>query len=173
MKIRKGFTLIELLIVMSILGILVTVAIVSFRSSQIRGRDAQRKSDLKQISNALELFYSDYSKYPSEVGGVIQACIYNSATGSGGSCTWGNDEFSDGKTIYLKNMPKDPSEDYTYYYRIVDSPQNQKFQLFAYLENTEDPSCIEDSCTSPPVTIDCGGKICNFAITSANTEATE
>jgi prepilin-type N-terminal cleavage/methylation domain-containing protein len=57
---RQGFTLVELLVVIAIIGTLVTIALVSFRSSQAKGRDAQRKSDLKQVSSALELYYSDY-----------------------------------------------------------------------------------------------------------------
>ena len=57
--VKKGFTLVELLIVMAIISILATLIVGGFRSSQMRGRDGARKSDLKQISNALELFYSD------------------------------------------------------------------------------------------------------------------
>lgn len=159
---------------MSILGVLVTVAVVSFRSSQVRGRDAQRKSDIKQMSNALELFYSDYSKYPSEVGGIMQGCPYNPSNGTGASCSWGDDEFTDSKTTYFKEVPKDPSEGHIYYYKVVDPPQNQKYQLFAFLENTEDPACIEGNCTTPPVSVLCGsGDVCNFAITSPNTTALE
>ena len=52
-KFRYGFTLIELLVVIAILGVLAAVGLATFNTSQMRGRDAQRKSDLKQISNAL------------------------------------------------------------------------------------------------------------------------
>ncbi|KKQ92408.1 MAG: General secretion pathway protein G [Candidatus Woesebacteria bacterium GW2011_GWA2_40_7] len=161
-----GFTLVELLVVMAILGVLVTIALVSFRNSQARGRDAQRKSDLKQISSALELFYSDYGKYPDDSGGAILACPYNTST----TCAWGTGEFGDGKTIYFKVMPKDPVSGQNYYYRIADAPNGQKFQLFAYLENTQDPDLI-----IPPTGYLCGGgtKYCNFAITSSNTKPSE
>jgi len=63
-KINKGFTLVELLVVMAILGVLVTLIGTAFRTAQARGRDVQRKSDLKQIANALELFFNDYGFYP-------------------------------------------------------------------------------------------------------------
>lgn len=170
----KGFTLIELMVVMAILGVLVTIALVSFRSSQMRGRDAQRKANIKEISSALELFYSDYQKYPSEVGGLMQGCPFDSATGTGASCTWGEDEFTDNKTIYFKVLPKDPSDSFNYYYRVVDPPVNQKFQLFAYLENVEDPACLGGDCASSPVAYSCGsGKSCNFSMTSPNTDALE
>ncbi|MDP1709999.1 MAG: type II secretion system protein, partial [bacterium] len=167
-----GFTLIELLIVISIISVLVTVGLVSFRSSQMRGRDVQRKSDLKQIANSLEIFYSDYRKYPASIGGQLSACPYNSGSASGTACSWGSSEFTDSRNIYFKVMPKDPSTGYFYYYRILDSPSNQKYQLFARVENTEDKNCINGNCVSP-VTYSCGVKTCNFAITSTNTKATE
>lgn len=144
---RNGFTLVELLVVIAIIGTLVTIALVSFRNSQARGRDAERKSDLKQTSSALELYYSDYGKYPN-------------------SLNWGS-EFTDGKTTYFKVLPTDPNSDYVYVYRIVDSGTNQKYQLFARLENTQDQDLIGTS-------ISCGsGKSCNFAITSSNTTPSE
>ncbi len=157
-KIQRGFTLVELLVVISILGVLVSVTLVAFRSSQGRGRDAERKSDLKQISSALELYFSDYGKYPDDSGGQIQGC-------SGNPCTWGSGTFTDGKTVYFKVVPKDPS-DFSYFYRVPDAPGNQKFQLFARLENTQDPSLITTSYS-------CGSAPCNFAITSPNTTPSE
>ncbi|HJY98632.1 MAG TPA: type II secretion system protein [Patescibacteria group bacterium] len=55
-KFHKGFTLIELLVVIAIIGILAALSIVSYTTSQRQARDAQRKSDLKQYSTALEAF---------------------------------------------------------------------------------------------------------------------
>ncbi len=170
----KGFTLVELLIVIAILSILVSIALVSFRSSQARGRDAQRKSNLKQVANALELFYSDYGKYPDDTLGAVQGCPYDPSAGTGSACTWGSGELTDNKTSYFKIMPADPKDGYTYVYRIVDPSYNQKYQLFAALENTQDKECLDGDCANPPVDYDCGtGVACNFAITSSNTSATE
>lgn len=170
---ENGFTLVELLVVMAIIMVLVSIGIVSFRSSQLRGRDGARKSNIKQIANALELFYSDYGKYPASVGGQLQGCPYSPASGTGTSCTWGSGSFTDNKTVYFKTLPGDPGS-FTYYYRVVDPPLNQKFQIFGYLENTQDPECLAGTCTTPPVTYTCGGgKICNFAITSPNTSPTD
>lgn len=142
---NKGFTLIELLIAMAILGILATVGLASFRTAQMRGRDAERKSDLKQISNALELYFSDYGKYPPV------------------PLPWGN-EFKDAKgTSYIKKVPQDPGGG-TYVYNV--SSSNNKYRLFAHLENTEDKNIIT-------LTDHCGTPTCNFSITSANTTPTE
>lgn len=171
-KIEYAFTLVELLVVISIIGILASIGLVAFTSSQARGRDAQRKSDLKQVSSALELFYSDYGKYPSSNNGQIQACDYNSVTGVGQPCVWGSSEFRDTdgsgntKTTYFKVLPKDPSSSHTYYYRTVavNGVANSGFQLYAFLENSQDISII-----SPNPTVACGSDNCNFALTSSNT----
>lgn len=169
-KIQRAFTLVELLVVISIIGVLVTIGLVSFMSSQARGRDAARKSDLKQISSALELYYSDYGKYPTASSGEIAACPYDPSAvpPTGAECVWGQSEFSDTKTTYFKVMPKDPVSSHSYLYRV--DTTGQKFQLFANLENTQDINLI-----TPPLTnIFCGGTtLCNFAITSPNTKPTD
>jgi prepilin-type N-terminal cleavage/methylation domain-containing protein len=169
---KKGFTLVELLVVMAIIAILATLIVGGFRSSQMRGRDAQRKSDLKQISTALELFYADYGKYPAASGTQVAACSYNSGTGAGAACTWGTSEFTDSKTIYFKVIPKEPASGQIYVYK-VDTNQ-AKYQLYAHLENTEDKNCIGGDCANPGITDTCGGTLlCNFAVTSVNTTPTE
>ena len=164
-----GFTLVELLVVMAIIGVLASLVVGGFRSAQMRGRDAQRKSDLKQISQALEMFYSDYNRYPSGSGGLIMACPYDPDTGTGTACSWGSAEFKDNKTIYFKKMPIDPAApSLGYFYRVVPTSNNQKFQLFARLENSRDQDCLEGDC-SYPSGYSCGGPTCNFSITSPNT----
>lgn len=163
----QGFTLVELLVVMAILGSLVALVAGNFRTSQMRGRDAQRKSDLKQLSNSLELFYADYGKYPDESIGSIAACPYDPALSTGTTCAWGSGEFTDGKTTYFKAVPIDPSRNYSYLYRIVAGSSNQKYQLFARLENSQDPEIIVTAYS-------CGtAGLCNMAITSSNTNASE
>jgi len=176
-KIDHAFTLVELLIVISILGVLASIALVSFVSAQQRGRDAARKSDLKQVFSALELYYSDYEKYPGASNtGLILACPSTTQA----DCVWeGTAAFSDTKTTYMKSMPKDPVSGQTYFYRIVDSPDNQKYQLYAHLENARDINCLPPSCDNPTLptgfsTTACGSSgECNFSITSSNTTPVE
>lgn len=52
----SGFTLIELLIVIAILAGLGSIVIMNFPGIQKRGRDTQRKSDIKQYQTAMELY---------------------------------------------------------------------------------------------------------------------
>ncbi|KKP48050.1 MAG: Tfp pilus assembly protein, major pilin PilA [Candidatus Woesebacteria bacterium GW2011_GWA1_33_30] len=147
---KNGFTLVELLVVMAIIGVLVALGASNFRTAQMRGRDTQRKSDLKQISHSLELYYADYGHYPAT--NLVTA----------------GSEFTDGKTTYFKSVPDDPSINQNYVYRLVPSAPTQKYQLFAKLENSQDQDLVTG------LTQSCGaGATCNFAITSANTNASE
>ena len=179
-KINKGFTLVELLVVMAILGVLVTLIGTSFRSAQLRGRDAQRKSDLKQIATALELFFNDYGFYPLADGeGKIMACPYEKGVG-GVPCRWATGKFVDifpttatERTIYFKKLPDDPVIGYDYYYRLPDGGNNKKFQLFAKLENSQDQDCLGGDCLNSPVDYQCGNVTCNFSLTSSNTSFDE
>ena len=171
---KKGFTLVELLIVITILGILSTVAVSSFRSSQMKSRDAKRKSDLKQIANALEMFYSDKGFYPPSDNGNIKACPYRSS--GSGNCSWGGSgvfgEFKDGENgvVYFKSLPAD-SSGFSYYY--VASSSGTSFQLYAHLENPKDKDCVNNRCTDTARSgINCVD-VCNFAITSPNITPTE
>ncbi len=53
---KSGFTLIELLVVIAIVGFLASVILASLKSAKERAYDAQIKSDMTQVRNALELY---------------------------------------------------------------------------------------------------------------------
>jgi len=67
-----GFTLVELLVVISIIGILAGLVLVSFTGSQRQARDVARKSDIRQYQIALENFANKgnglYPQYISSAG---------------------------------------------------------------------------------------------------------
>lgn len=64
---RKGFTLIELLIVVVIIGILAAIAIPKFANTKGKAYITAMKSDLRNLINAEEAFFSDSSRYTSSV----------------------------------------------------------------------------------------------------------
>ncbi len=65
---QKGFTLIELLVVIAIIGILAAIGLSALTSARKKARDSRRKSDLREVANALELYYSDNGSYPQVSG---------------------------------------------------------------------------------------------------------
>ncbi len=123
---KNGFTLVELLVVVAIIGILSTLVIVNLGSVRLRARDAQRKSDLRQLQSALELYRADQGGYP-----VANASPYqiNACPAS----------FTSGTTTYMKVVPCDPEGGSYYnngnYYYYSDGTT---YTLAACIENTND-----------------------------------
>jgi general secretion pathway protein G len=125
-QLAKGFTLIELLVVIVVLAVLTTLLLVTLNPlTQIqKGQDAQRQQDLRQITSALDTYYNDNNCYPKGI------------PSSGSSWT-----SADGKTVYMKKVPKDPSaagggQNYAYLTDGTDCPQWNV--LLAKVSNTSD-----------------------------------
>ncbi|HVW82618.1 MAG TPA: prepilin-type N-terminal cleavage/methylation domain-containing protein [Candidatus Paceibacterota bacterium] len=64
----EGFTLIELLVVIAIIGLLSSVILASLNAAREKSRDAQRKLEVAQIQQALELYYTANHVYPCASG---------------------------------------------------------------------------------------------------------
>jgi prepilin-type N-terminal cleavage/methylation domain-containing protein len=62
---RSGFTLIELLVVITIIAILIGLLFPAFRGVQDQAKRTQAKNDVTQIVTAVNAFYTEYGKYPS------------------------------------------------------------------------------------------------------------
>lgn len=60
----RGFTLIELLVVIAIIGTLVSVVLPNLLQSKAKSRDAKRASELKDLEQAVELYFQDNFKFP-------------------------------------------------------------------------------------------------------------
>lgn len=131
MKIQKAFTLIELLVVISLIGILATLVVANVNSARERARDAQRKSDLRNIQTALRLYYNDNTGYAPKV--EIDAAF---------GTVW-----SKNGATYMNLLPKDPlSPNQEYIYTYVDS---ENYVLKSCLENKSDEKGVADaSCSS-------------------------
>lgn len=128
---KRGFTLVELLIVVGIIGILATLLMANFIGVRQRARDAQRKSDIRQIQSALEFYRSDLGTYPAS----LSSC--------GNSLTGGSPV-----NTYMQKLPCDPGgtsgyNSGTYYYT---SSGGTTYGLGACLENTAD---TQGTATSP------------------------
>lgn len=63
-KVSQGFTLIELLVVISIIGILAALMLANMVGIRERAADTKAKGNLKQLQNALRLYYNDFQMYP-------------------------------------------------------------------------------------------------------------
>jgi len=117
---KKGFTLIELLVAISIIGILSSFLLANFIGVRQRSRDGVRKSDLRQIQSALELYRSDQGSYPSSLPACTSFLKDPSNT-----------------VTYMQKIPCDPSGGTAVYTYSSSSPYSTYF-LVACLENTND-----------------------------------
>jgi type II secretion system protein G len=70
---QKGFTIIELLVVIVIIGILVALTLPNLFSAQARGRDTDRKNELKNLQQRLETYFNDNDGYPATLGDLDPA----------------------------------------------------------------------------------------------------
>ena len=149
---KRGFTLVELLVVISIISILTIVSVSSYRTAQIKARDAERKAELVEVSKALMLYYNDVGKFPDhfDFGNVTVGFV-------GG----------DG-TIYMRETPLDPKNEDSYKFVYKYSTDQKKFALFANLENKEDSQCKDKD---NDFTVD-GVDYC-YALSSSNTTPKE
>lgn len=108
---QKGFTIIELLVVIVIIGILVALTLPNLFSAQARGRDTDRKNELKNLQQKLETYYNDNDSYPAQLSNLDPAPSDDEIQG-----------------------PKGASDGYTY----TPGTDNQSFTLSATLENEND-----------------------------------
>jgi len=83
---RRGFTIIELIIVVTIMGILLTIGVVNLRGSQANGRDAERKVDVDTIALHLETYYTSGTDGSTTIGTypstIITSDVYSSVIAS-------------------------------------------------------------------------------------------
>jgi general secretion pathway protein G len=53
---EKGFSFIEILVVVTIIGIIATIGLVTYTEFLKQSRDAKRKGDIEQIRAAIEIY---------------------------------------------------------------------------------------------------------------------
>jgi len=78
-----GFTLIELLIVITIIGILITLAQPTYHRAVTAAKEAALKEDLFILRDTIDQFYADNGRYPLALNDLVEK-------------------------RYLRRLPKDP-----------------------------------------------------------------
>ena len=113
---QRGFTLVELMVVIVLISLLAGVVGVPVVRSLLRGKKATAMNQIKEIENAMEFFYIDYSRYPDTLDEL-----------TGDHSEFG---YPDG---YLSEVPADPwGEEYVY------DPQGGRGKAYLILSMGED-----------------------------------
>ena len=66
-----GFTLLELMIVVSIIGILATLAVPSYQASVVKAKEAALRQDLSTLRDVLDQHKADQGKYPPSLSALV------------------------------------------------------------------------------------------------------
>lgn len=116
---QKGFTIIELLVVIVIIGILVALTLPNLFSAQARGRDTDRKNELKNVQTKLETYFNDNGRYPDD---------------------WDDAIATAGVEAEERTGPR--NDDYTYTCTEGDEGECQSYTISANMENATDPDSV-------------------------------
>ena len=68
---QAGWTLIELVIVMAIITVLAALATVGARNAVKQSKEATLKEDLFRMRDAIDQYYADKGKYPSDLQALV------------------------------------------------------------------------------------------------------
>lgn len=99
----EGFTLLELIVVITIIGILSTIVVISTQHLPAKGRHTQVEAELRNILTVAQAIYTDTGRWPESIEEMVNA------------------KGQDGKPAIasLEKFPKDPWF-HEYKYEIID-----------------------------------------------------
>lgn len=119
----RGFTLIELVVVTGAIAIFASAAffILNPPAQLDKAKDTKRRSDIKQVANAVDLYYQDYNCFPDEESTNLS--LYQGSN------------LAVGSTIYMNKIPHDPNG-YSYIYKTSQASCPQWAVVFARLSRT-------------------------------------
>lgn len=105
---RRGFTLIELLVVITILGVLVTLILVTINpaEAQRKARDAQRLKDMATVQSIVEQYLADNpGAFPAGYPANKDTSVSNASSCSTG---WLQQALGGSVCAYANVIPTDP-----------------------------------------------------------------
>lgn len=116
---KRGFTLIELLLVFAIMGMLISIIVVSTAPQREKGKNARRQADIREIMAAMEMCLSDDGQYP------------NITTVSPTDDKITNASIASSVKTYISPFPQDP-DGYNYYGK-PNTANHQQYCIYAVL----------------------------------------
>lgn len=150
--------MLELAVVISIIGLLSTLAFAVINNARAEARNAKRKADLDAIRNALELYYQDNGRYPTPAlitdcdsslgnipayafGGFMVNCGMPPNSGSWDDTIDGLHQLS---PDYVDRLPIDPINNVEHFYSYsICYGDDQQYVLRSVLEQPLSPFFVK------------------------------
>ena len=177
----KAFTRSETLAVLIIILFTASITFYNLNISLRRARDAQRRSDLGAIANALNKYRDDFGFFPPSKDGKITACKAENFEAGYEEikkdekfdrekffallipCEWGKDPLADVTDEeyepYLRVIPEDPKTETGMKYLYLSN--SNRVQIYSYLEGEIDEIGYDEAVVKRR--LECGsGFICSF-----------
>ncbi|HUP62157.1 MAG TPA: type II secretion system protein [Thermoanaerobaculia bacterium] len=130
-KRQHGFSLVELLVVVTIIGILASVAIVNVKFAQRKAREAALKDNLFQMRKAIDNFYADKQRYPTDLNELVPN--------------------------YVRRIPPDPISQQVDWEQVMEDPMDLEeggFSSETDPDSVSTPGVIDVKSKSPGTTLD-------------------
>ena len=127
---EAGFSLIELIVVVTIIGILASVAVVQVRNVQRKAQEAALKDNLFEMRKAIDNFYADKQRYPNDLTELVPN--------------------------YLRKIPKDPITKADDWETVQDNPSDPDQAADTNPDNAmqNGPGIIDVKSKAPGETLD-------------------
>lgn len=100
----SGFSLIELIVVITIIGILASVVVVSVQGRDDQAKQVKAKKEIDTITTAANMFRLDHGRWPDSIDEMLNPPETNSGMAN----------------EYLPKRPRDPWSGEDYYYELTD-----------------------------------------------------
>ncbi len=124
---ERGFTLIELLVTISIIGILTAIVLANLGGSSARGRDADRKADLRILQLAVESYKHRYGSYPAM--GCSPGADFLSGEDDCSDYITGIDATRPFVPDFIKALPRDPRRGANVGYAYITNTDGTSYKL--------------------------------------------